>query len=71
MTPKQRLQVRQAETRARLGEIAGLEGDTYTDDIKTEEAGLITEMRSLDQRLLAADLASDEHRAAGSRHQHI
>ena len=51
--------MRQAETRARLGEIAGLEGDTYTDVIKTEEAGLITEMRSLDQRLLAADLATD------------
>ena len=57
MTPKQRLQVRQAETRARLGEISAVEGGAYTDEIKTEEAGLITEMRSLDQRLLAADLA--------------
>ena len=59
MTPKQRLQVRQAETRARLGEISALEGDTYTDAAKTEEGQLIAEMRSLDQRLLAADLASD------------
>ena len=59
MTPKQRLKVRQAEARARLGEISALEGDDYSDEIKTEEAGLISEMRSLDQRLLAADLASD------------
>ena len=59
MTPKQRLQVRQAEARARLGEISAVEGDGYTDAIQAEEKTLITEMRSLDQRLLAADLASD------------
>ena len=59
MTPRQRLQSRQAETRDRLGEITVLEGDDYSPEIQDEEKGLIAEMRSLDQRLLAADLASD------------
>ena len=59
MTPRQRLQVRQAEARARLGAISAIEGDGYTPEIKSEEGELIGEMRSLDQRLLAADLASD------------
>ena len=59
MTPAQKLKVRQAETRARLGEISNLDGDEYTDDIKTEEGNLIAEMRGLDQRLIGADLAVD------------
>ena len=59
MTPAQRLKVRQAEVRARLGEIGLLEGDDYTAEVQTEEKALIVEMRSLDQRLIAADLAAD------------
>ena len=59
MTPKQRLQTRQVECRARLGEITALDGDDYSDEIRTEERELIAEMRSLDQRLLACDLADD------------
>ena len=60
MTPAQKLQVRQAEVRARLGVISELDTDGYTGEIETEQGQLTTELRSLDSRLLAASLSAPD-----------
>lgn len=63
MLNSQKIQLRQSEVRQRLGEIAGLEGDDYSDEIKSEETKLQGELRESEQRLrtaLTVEAAEDE-----------
>ena len=69
MTESQRLTVRASEIRQRLNEIAGLEGDALTDEIRAEGDKLNTEYRTVETKLRAALVAEDqppvEHRDGG------
>ena len=60
MTPKQKIELRMSEVRSRLSEIAGLEGDAFTDEIRSELDGLKTEFRTLESRHQAAIMAEGE-----------
>ena len=60
MTESQRLTVRASEIRQRLNEIAGLEGDALTDEIRTEGDKLNTEYRDVETKLRAALVAEDQ-----------
>ena len=66
MTESQRLTVRASEIRQRLNEIAGLEGDALTDEIRAEGDGLNIEYRAVETKLRASVVAEDrpptEHR---------
>ena len=57
MTPKQKIELRRSEIRQRLAEISGLEGDAYTEEIRTEESGLQSEYAGTETRLRSAMLA--------------
>ena len=57
MTPTQKIERRKREIRERLVAISRLEGDSYDDEIKTEERGLQDESITLDQRLETARVA--------------
>lgn len=59
MTESQRLTVRASEIRQRLNEIAGLEGDALTDEIRGEGDKLNTEYRNVETKLRAAVVAED------------
>ena len=59
MTLRQRLEVRAAEIRQRLGELADIEGEARTEAIETEQRGLLREMQGLQGRLAAAITAED------------
>ena len=68
MTNSQRLTLRASEIRQRLNEIAGLEGDAFTDEIRAESDRLTTEYRDTETKLRAAVIAEGdeaEQRAAG------
>ena len=65
MTRSQKLALRQREIRARLGEIADLEGDALTDAIRSEGETLDREYRDVETRLSAAVIA--EGADAGQR----
>ncbi len=54
MTTAQKLTIRASEIRQRLNEIAGLEGDALTDEIRAESDGLTTEYRDTETKLRAA-----------------
>ena len=54
MTNAQRLQLRASEIRQRLNTINGLEGDAYTDEIRSESDTLIAEFTDVETRLRAA-----------------
>ena len=58
MTNTQRLTVRASEIRQRLNEIAGLEGDALTDEIRQESETLTTEYRDVETKLRAS-IAAD------------
>ena len=60
MTESQRLTVRASEIRQRLNEIAGLDGDALTDEIRTEGDKLNTEYRDVETKLRAALVAEDQ-----------
>lgn len=65
MTKAQKIELRRSEIRTRLGEIADLEGDAVTDEIRTERDGLFTELRESEPQLQAAiqaDAAEIRHR---------
>ncbi len=66
MTTSQRLAVRLSEIRQRLNEIAGLEGDAFTDEIRQEADKLQTEFRDKETQYRAAVTgeAEAERRAA-------
>ena len=60
MTQSQKLAIKLSETRQRLNEIVGLEGDDYTDEIKAEERKLQTEYPELETRYRSALIAEGE-----------
>ena len=60
MTASQKIRLRLSQVRARLNEISGLEGDAFTDEIRTEAATLQTEYRDLETRSQAAIIAEGE-----------
>ena len=69
MTNSQRLAVRLSEIRQRLNEIAGLEADKLTDEIRAEADKLTTEYRAAETQHRAAIVAEGaEQRAAEGEH---
>ena len=66
MTDAQRIQLRLSEVRQRLNEIAGTEGEDFTDEIRAEADALQTEYRDLETRHRAAIVAEGDA-AAGQR----
>ena len=60
MTTKQRLELRLSTVRSRLNEIAGLEGDNFTAEIREEAATLEKEFGDLEIRHRAAILSEGE-----------
>ena len=69
MTARNRIELRLSEVRSRLNEIAGLEGDDFTAEVRSEAEGLQTEYGDLEVRhrsaILAEDAAAAEAGAAG------
>ena len=66
MTESQRHQIRASEIRQRLNEIAALEQDAVTEEIRTETDGLTAELRTVETQYRAAVAAeSDAADAAG------
>ena len=60
MTPAQKIQLRLSQVRTRLNEISALEGDSFTDEIRTEAATLQTEYADLETRHQAAIVGEEE-----------
>ena len=60
MTPKQKIDLRLSEVRKRLNEIAGLEGEAFTDEIRSELETLKAEYATLEERHQAAIIAEGE-----------
>ena len=60
MTPRQKIELRRSEVRTRLGEIATLEGDALTDEVREERDGLMVELRDSEPQLQAAITAESE-----------
>ena len=60
MTNAQKIRLRLSQVRQRLNEIAGLEGDTFTDEIRAEAGTLQTEYTDLETRHQAAIVAEGE-----------
>ncbi len=60
MTKSQRLALRRSEIRERLNEIAGLEGDDLTEEIRQEAASLQTEFQDVEVRWRAAVVAEGD-----------
>lgn len=59
MTQKTKLELRASEIRSRLAEIAALDGDAFTDEVRTEAGSLHNEMRDVEVRLQSAILSED------------
>ena len=57
MTSRQKIALRLSEVRSRLNEISGLEGDAFSDEIRTESGALQTEYADLETRHRAAIVA--------------
>lgn len=64
MTTKQKIELRLSKVRTRLNEIAGLEDDDFTDEVRAELDGLETEYSDLERRHRAAILAEAEEEAS-------
>ena len=60
MTESQRIELRRSKVRERLAEIAKLEGDGYTDEVRAEERSFQDEYQALEQRHRSALIAEDE-----------
>ena len=60
MTESQKIELRRSKVRERLAEIAKLEGDGYTDEVRAEERSLQDEYTDLEQRHRSAIVAEDE-----------
>lgn len=60
MTNAQKIRLRLSQVRQRLNEISGLEGDAFTDEIRTEAATLQTEYTDLETRHQAAIVGEGE-----------
>ena len=59
MTPKQKIAVRLSQVRERLNEIGQLEGDDYSDEVRTEETTLQTEYGDLERRHRSAIISEN------------
>ena len=69
MTKSQKLSIRLSEIRQRLNEVAGLEGDALTDEIRAESDRLTAEYRDKETQHRAAIVAEgEEQRAAEGEH---
>ena len=68
MTNAQKIRLRLSQVRQRLNEISGLEGDAFTDEVRSEAASLQAEFADLETRHQAAIVAEGEGetRANGS-----
>ena len=68
MTNKQKIELRLSEVRSRLNEIAGFEGEAFTDEIRNEAAAMQTEFADLEVRHRAAIVAegAEEARMVGA-----
>ena len=64
MTAKQKIELRLSKVRSRLNEIAGLDGEAFTDEIRVELDGLESEYGDLERRHRAAILSEGEAEAA-------
>ena len=60
MTNAQKIALRLSEVRQRLNEVSGLEGDTFTDEVRSEAEGLQVEYRDLETRHRAAIVAEGQ-----------
>ena len=60
MLNSQKFAIKLSETRSRLNEITGLEGDKYTEEIQAEEKKLLAEYRTTEKRYQSALLAEGE-----------
>ena len=60
MTESQKIELRRSKVRQRLGEIQKLTGDTYTDEVKTEEGALQDEYGALEVRHRSAIISEDK-----------
>ena len=60
MTNAQKIRLRLSQVRQRLNEISGLEGDAFTDEIRSEAESLQTEYADLETRHQAAIVAEGE-----------
>ena len=60
MLESQKIELKRSKLRERLAEIAKLEGDAYTDEIKTEERGAQDEYTGLESRYRTALIAEGE-----------
>ena len=65
MTNKQKLELRLSEIRTRLNEISGLEGEAFTDEIRTESDTLAVEFRDTESRWRSATIADSENNGDG------
>jgi len=59
MTASQKIELRRSEIRTRLGEIAKLEGDDFTDEVRSEASRLETEYSDTETRMRAALVAEE------------
>ena len=60
MTESQKIELRRSKIRERLAEVSKLEGDKYSDEIKTEERALQDEFQGLEARHRSAIIAEAE-----------
>ena len=60
MTRRQKLELRRHEIVTRLNEIGDVQGEAYSEEIRSEESGLKTELRQVDGRIETALLAEGE-----------
>lgn len=60
MTESQKIELRRSKVRERLAAISKLEGDAYTDEVKTEERSLQDEYGTLETRYRSAMIAEDK-----------
>ena len=68
MTKRQELEIREHEIKARLGALADLQGEQRTEEIETEQRGLLDELKGLQPRLVAAIAAEEaDPRLRGSQ----
>ena len=70
MTNAQKVALRLSEVRSRLNDIAALDGDAFTDEIRNEADALHQEFKNLETRhrsaIILPKVSEEEQRAAGA-----
>ena len=66
MTNAQKIRLRLSQVRQRLNEIAGVEGDAFTDEVRSEAVSLQAEFADLETRHQAAIVAEGEAETRGN-----